>query len=100
MPLTGSLPCHFRDSGCIVLREFAQFLRRSLRKNSDHAFGVDAKRVESKAVLEALRRPQGVAVFVRFYEPLLDPDPFYLAMLREDTIVFVVAADAILDPIP
>jgi hypothetical protein len=64
------------------------------------AFGVDGKRVESKAVLEALRQPKGVAVFVRFYEPLLDPDPFYLAMLREGTIVFVVAADAILDPIP
>ena len=68
--------------------------------NSVHAFGVDGKRVESTAVFEALRQPKGVAVFVRFYEPLLDPDPFYLAMLREDTIVFVVAADAILDPIP
>lgn len=75
-------------------------LKKVTLGNSVHAFGVDAKRVESKALLEALRRPQGVAVFVRFYEPLLDPDPFYLAMLREGTIVFVVAANAILDPIP
>lgn len=77
---------------------------RDLKKvtlgKSVRAFGVDGKRVESKAVLEALRQPKGVAVFVRFYEPLLDPDPFYLAMLREGTIVFVVAADAISDPIP
>jgi hypothetical protein len=56
--------------------------------------------MKASAVLEALRQPKGVAVFVRFYEPLLDPDPFYLAMLREGTIVFVVVADAILDPIP
>ncbi len=41
-----------------------------------------------------------MAVFVRFYEPLLEPDPFYLNMLREGTLVFVVAADAISDPIP
>ena len=64
------------------------------------AFGVDGKRVESKAVAKTLHQPTGVVVFVRFYEPLLEPDPFYLAMLREGTIIFVVAADAIADPIP
>ncbi len=67
---------------------------------SIRAFGVDGKSAESKAVLEAFRQPKGAAVFVRLYEPLLEPDPFYLAMLREGTIVFVVAADAILDPVP
>ena len=75
-------------------------LKKVTLGKSVRAFGVDGKRVESKAVLKALQQPKGVAVFVRFYEPLLDPDPFYLAMLREGTIVFVVAADAILDPIP
>lgn len=67
---------------------------------SVRAFGVDGKSVEAKTVLKTLRQPKGVAVFVRFNEPLLDPDPFYLSMLREGTIVLVVAADAILDPIP
>ncbi len=75
-------------------------LKKVTLGKSVRAFDVNGKRVESKAVLEALRQPKGVAVFVRFYEPLLDPDPFYLAMLREGTIVFVVAADAISDPIP
>ena len=31
-----------------------------------HAFGVDGKRVDSKAVLKAMAKPKGVAVFVRF----------------------------------
>ena len=75
-------------------------LKKVALGKSVRAFDVNGKRVESKAVLKALRQPKGVAVFVRFYEPLLDPDPFYLAMLREGTIVFVVAADAISDPIP
>ena len=75
-------------------------LKKVTLGTSVRAFGDNGKRVESKAVLKALRQPRGVAVFVRFYEPLLDPDPFYLAMLREGTIVFVVAADAISDPIP
>jgi hypothetical protein len=75
-------------------------LKKVTLGKSVRAFGVDGKLVESMAVLEALRQPKGAAVFVRFYESLLDPDPFYLAMLCEGTIVFVVAADAILDPIP
>ena len=77
-----------------------KYLKKVTLGKSVHAFGVDGKRVESKAVLKALRKPTCVAVFMRFYEPLLDPDPFYLATLREGTIVFVVAADAIGDPIP
>jgi hypothetical protein len=75
-------------------------LKKVTLGKSVRAFGVHGKRVDSKAVLEALREPKGVAVFVQFYEPLIDPDPFYLAMLREDTIVIVVAADAIADPMP
>jgi hypothetical protein len=65
-----------------------------------HAFGVDGKRMDSKAVLKALAEPKGVAVFVRFTRPLLDPDPFYLGMLREGTIALVVGAGDIADPIP
>src|SRR4051794_38714608 len=67
---------------------------------SAHAFGVDGRRLGAKALLDALRDPKGVAVFVRFNLPLLEPDRFYLAMLRESTIVLVVAAEAISDPIP
>jgi hypothetical protein len=56
-----------------------------------NAFGVDGKRVESKAVLKAMAKPKGLAVFVQFSQQLLEPDPYYLAMLREGTIVLVVA---------
>ena len=65
-----------------------------------HAFGVDGKRMDAKAVLKGLAKPKGVAVFVRYQQPLLDPDPFYLGMLREGTVVLVVAAGAIFDPVP
>jgi hypothetical protein len=66
------------------------------------AFGVNGKPVEPESVLKALTEPKGVAVFVRYYRPLIDPDPFYLALLREGTIVLVVAAEAIgpLVPVP
>ncbi len=77
---------------------------RNLKKvklgESVRAFGVDGKQVESKVLMKTLQQPTGVVVFVRFFEPLLDPDPFYLAMIREGTIIFVVAADAISEPIP
>jgi hypothetical protein len=64
------------------------------------AFGVDGKRMEPKAVLKALAKARGVAVFVRYQQPLLDPDPYYLAMLRDGTVALVVGAGDILDPIP
>ncbi|HEV3437203.1 MAG TPA: hypothetical protein VG122_07580 [Gemmata sp.] len=60
-----------------------------------NAFGVDGKRVDSKAVLKAMAKPKGVAVFVQFSRQLLEPDPYYLAMLREGTIVLVVAGEDI-----
>jgi hypothetical protein len=65
-----------------------------------HAFTTDGKRATSDAVLKALARPKGVAVFARFCPPVLDPDPFYLAMLREGSVVLVVQAGDIADPIP
>jgi hypothetical protein len=55
------------------------------------AFRVDGKPAEPDAVLKALARPRGVAVFVRTNasDPAR-PDPFYLALLREETLVLVV----------
>jgi hypothetical protein len=72
-------------------------LRKVTLGQTVRAFGVDGKPVEARAVLKALTEPKGVAVFVRYYQPLLDPDPFYLAMLREGTIVLVVAAEDVFD---
>jgi hypothetical protein len=55
------------------------------------AFRVSGQRAEPKLVLKALGKPKGVAVFVRSREsdPAM-PDPFYLALLREDALVLVV----------
>lgn len=55
------------------------------------AFRVNGKPVEpDAAVLKALAKPTGVAVFVRMRgtDPV-KPDAFYLALLREDTLVLV-----------
>jgi hypothetical protein len=59
------------------------------------AFGVDGKALEPMAVLKALGEPKLVAVIVRQHIPsrprdLSDPQPHYLAMLREGTIVLIV----------
>jgi hypothetical protein len=64
------------------------------------AFGVDGKALEPKAVLKALAEPKLVAVFVRQDIPsrpkdLSDPEPYYLAMLREGTIVLIVTGSDI-----
>lgn len=64
------------------------------------AYDVHGNRLSADAVLQALKRPVGVVVFSRLYRPLLEPDPFYLRMIREGTVVLVVAADAIAPPIP
>jgi hypothetical protein len=60
------------------------------------AFGVDGKMLEPEFVLKALAERRGVAVFVRNNvrerpKDLTEPDAFYLAMLREGTIVLVAA---------
>jgi hypothetical protein len=55
------------------------------------AFRVNGEGAEPKSVLKTLAKPKGVAVIVRTKES--DPtkaDPFYLALLREDTLVLVV----------
>ena len=74
-----------------------QSLRSVTLGKTVRAFGVNGKSVEPKAVLKALAEPKGVVVFVRFHEPLSDPDPFYLGMLREGTIILVVNGGDIYD---
>jgi hypothetical protein len=66
-----------------------------------HAFGVDGKRVEPKAVLKALAEPKGVAVFLRSYptDPVTPPK-FYRAMIREGTILLVANAEDLYNPKP
>jgi len=55
------------------------------------AFRVDGKLAEPDAVLQALAKPKGVAVFIRTKESdPTKPDSFYLALLRADTVVLVV----------
>jgi hypothetical protein len=64
------------------------------------AFRVDGKALEEMVVLKALAEPKLVAVFVRQHIPnrprdLSDPEPDYLAMLREGTIVMIVTGSDI-----
>jgi hypothetical protein len=64
------------------------------------AFGVDGKALAPAAVLKALAEPRLVAVLVRQHIPsrprdLSDPDPAYLAVLREGTIVLIVTGSDI-----
>jgi hypothetical protein len=64
------------------------------------AFRVDGKPMEPMAVLKALAEPKLVAVFVRQHIPsrprdLSDPEPYYLEMLREGTIVLIVTGEDI-----
>jgi hypothetical protein len=66
-------------------------LRKVTLGKTVQAFRVNGEGVESKSVLKALAKPKGVAVIVRTKasDPT-KPDPFYLALLREDTLVLVV----------
>ncbi len=67
---------------------------------SIRAFDVDGNPLDPTELAQRLEQPKGVVVFVRYYEPLLDPDPFYLNLLREGTTVLVVAADAVFELAP
>ncbi len=49
----------------------------------------DGKAIEGDAVLKALAKPKGVAVFVRTDVSKSKPEPFYLGLLREDAIALV-----------
>jgi hypothetical protein len=66
-------------------------LRKVTLGETVQAFRVNSERAEAKSVLKALANPKGVAVFVRTKKSDPPrPDPFYLALLREDTLVLVV----------
>jgi hypothetical protein len=66
-----------------------------------HVCHVDGKPAAPSAVLKALAKPKGVAVFVRTKgsDPIR-PDPFYLALLRADTLILVVNAKDIYPEVP
>ncbi|HLW68334.1 MAG TPA: hypothetical protein VKS79_23660 [Gemmataceae bacterium] len=60
------------------------------RDGSRYSFS-DGKPADAEAVLKALAKPKGVAVFIRSKKD--DPaklDPFYLGLLREDTLALGV----------
>jgi hypothetical protein len=66
-------------------------LRKVTLGKTAQAFRVNGERAEPKSVLKALGKPKGVAVLVRTKEDdPTRPDPFYLALLREDTLLLVV----------
>ena len=66
-------------------------LRKVTLGKTVQALRINGERAEPKTVLKALAKPKGVAVFVRTKEnDPRRPDPFYLALLREDTLVLVV----------
>jgi hypothetical protein len=52
------------------------------------AYHTNGKPADAEAVLKALAKPKGVAVFIRPKGAQLEP--FYLGMLREDTLALVV----------
>jgi hypothetical protein len=52
------------------------------------AYHANGKPADAEAVLKALNKPKGVAVFVRAKGAQLEP--FYLSLLREDTLALVV----------
>jgi hypothetical protein len=66
-------------------------LRKVTLGETVQALRVNGERAEAKFVLKAIAIPKGVAVFVRTNarDPAR-PDPFYLALLRADTLVLVV----------
>jgi len=66
-------------------------LRKVTLGETVQAFRVNGERAEPKSVLKGLAKPKGVTVFVRTKQSdPTRPGPFYLALLREDTLVLMV----------
>jgi hypothetical protein len=67
-------------------------LRKVTLGKTVQVFRANGKPAEPSFVLKALAKPRGVAVFIRTQgsDPA-KPDPFYLALLREGTLVLVVS---------
>jgi hypothetical protein len=76
-------------------------LRKVTLGDKVQAFGVDGKPVGAKAVLKALAKPKGVAVFMRSYanDPLTPP-LFYRDLFREGTLILVVHPEDLYNPKP
>ncbi len=56
--------------------------------NDIRAYQLDGKPADPKAVLKALAKPRGVAYFLGFDKAKpVQPDPFYLSLLKEGSIV-------------
>jgi hypothetical protein len=82
-PGVGSLPA-------TTVTKWSNFPKVTLGKTVQ-VLRVDGKSAEEDTVLKTLAKPKGVAVFVRAKDgDPTKPDPFYLALLREDTVVLVV----------
>jgi hypothetical protein len=62
------------------------------------AIQTNGKTADAEAVLKALAKPKGVAVFVRAKGAPLEP--FYLGLLREDTLALVVESKDLYPLVP
>ena len=62
------------------------------------AYHQSGKPAEAEAVLKALNKPKGVAVFVR--PKAAKPEAFYLGLLREDTLALVVESKDLYPLVP
>ncbi|HEV3145094.1 MAG TPA: hypothetical protein VGZ47_14485 [Gemmataceae bacterium] len=81
--IQGSLPAY------MVMR-WGELRKLTLGKTVQ-AYRTDGKPADADAVLKALAKPKGVAVFIRNKkDDPVKPDPFYSVLLREDTIALVV----------
>jgi len=80
-PGVGSLPA-------TMVMNWVAFKKFTLGKTV-LALHVDGKVAEPEMVLKALAKQKGVAVFIRA-NVQAKPEPFYLSLLREETIVLVV----------
>lgn len=76
-------------------------LRKVTLGETVHVFGTDGKPVAPQAVLKALAKPKGVAIFQRSYDndPQV-PHAFYRDLLREGTLILVARHDDLFNPKP
>jgi hypothetical protein len=63
-------------------------LRKLTLGKTVQAYHTNGKPADAEAVLKALAKPKGVAVFIRGKGT--QPEPFYLGLLREGTLALVV----------
>ena len=73
-------------------------MRRLTFGKTVQAYHTNGKPADAEAVLKALAKPKGVAVFVR--PKTAKPEPFYLGLLREDTLALVVESKDLYPLVP